>query len=131
MAFGKAMGMMGKSKLKPAPDEHKGSSKPEPKGKTGGEAGDGPGDAHSDIHAHLQSMHEKTGGAHSHVEHHMGGGHTSHHISEHGEISGPNEHGSTDGVKGDMDQMLGQDGMPEASGDRQVGNMPEHTMSGF
>jgi hypothetical protein len=136
MAFGKEMAMMGKSKLKPekkAPDEQKGKEKPvDHSGKVGGEAGDGPGDAKSPIHSHLQSMHEQTGNAHSHVEHHMGGGHTSHHISEHGEISGPNEHGSTDEVKQSMDQVLGQgDGMAPASGNAQVGNDPVHSMSGF
>lgn len=127
MAFGKAMGMMGKSKLKP-------EEKPEPKGKVGGEAGDGPGDAKSDakspIHEHLAKMHEMTGNAHSHVEHHIGGGHTSHHISEHGEMSGPHEHGSTDEVKQGMDQMMG-DGMEPASGNAEVGNEPVHSMSGF
>src|ERR1700759_3887621 len=132
MAFGKAMNMMGKSKLKP--EKYEGKEKPEPKGKVGGEAGDGPGDAkgmeHEPIHAHLKAMHEKTGNAHSHVEHHFDGHHTSHHISEHVEISGPHEAGSTDEVKGNMDSMLVMgDGMPAASGYAEVVNEPVQSMS--
>jgi hypothetical protein len=132
MAFEQAMKSMGKSKLKPskAPDERKGSEKPTPAGKTGGEGGDGPGDAMSPIHEHLQKMHEMTGNAHSHIEHHMGGGHTSHHISEHGEMSGPHEHANMQDLHGHMDQMMG-DGMGAASGDAEVGNEPVHSMSGF
>lgn len=131
MAFGKQMSMMG-GKMKPksakAPE---GESKPEPKGKVAGEDGDGPGDAKSPIHEHLSKMHEMTGNAHTHVEHHMGGGHTSHHISEHGEMSGPHDHASTDDVKGGMDQMLGMgDGMAPMD-DQKPAMAPQHAMSGF
>lgn len=135
MAFDAAMKSMG-GKMKPksakSADEHKGKDKPEPKGKTGGEGGDGPGDAKSEmnpIHEHLQAMHEMTGNAHTHVEHHMDGHHTSHHISSEGAMSGPHEHGSTEEVKQGMDQNLGM-GMAD-SGNAQVGNEPQHAMSGF
>ena len=129
MAFGKPMEMMGKKpKSAKAPDEDKGKPKPAEHGKTEGEE-DGGGE-HEPIHAHLKKMHEMTGNAHSHVEHHFDGHHTSHHISEHGEVSGPHEHGSTDELKGRMDQMLGGEQQP-ADG----GGMPmepqQHSMSGF
>jgi hypothetical protein len=139
MAFEQAMKSMGKPKAKAKPAEPgekrvkdepaKGSNKPEPHGTVGGEHGDGPGDAMSSIHQHLTAMHGMTGNAHTHVEHHMGGHHTSHHISEHGEVSGPHEHGSTDEVKQGMDQNLGM-GQPDP-GNAEVGNEPQHSMSGF
>jgi hypothetical protein len=53
-------------------------------------------DHHAAIHEHLAQMHAATGHAHTHIEHHGDGTHTSHHIDEGGNISGPHEHGSTE-----------------------------------
>jgi hypothetical protein len=130
------MKMMGGKPKPPMAKGPKPPSKPmaekpkEPQGKVAGEGGDGPGDALSSIHGHLQSMHEQTGNAHSHIEHHFDGHHTSHHISEHGEMSGPHEHPNTEALNAHMSSM-GGDGMAPASGNAEVGNEPSHTMSGF
>lgn len=51
---------------------------------------------HEAIHDHLRNMHEQTGQAHAHIEHHGDGTHTSHHIDGNGEISGPNHHASAE-----------------------------------
>jgi len=48
------------------------------------------------IHDHLRSMHEQTGEAHSHVEHHGDGTHTSHHVDSAGEVTGPAKHASAE-----------------------------------
>lgn len=53
-----------------------------------------PSDGAGDIEEHLRARHAETGHAHSHIEHHGDGRHTSHHIDETGEVSGPHEHGS-------------------------------------
>jgi hypothetical protein len=67
------------------------------------------GDAQEMIHAHLGKMHEMTGKAHSHIEHHGDGTHTSHHVDEQGQISGPIDHESTEAMNEHMAQM-GQEG---------------------
>ncbi len=61
------------------------------------------------IKQHLEERHAETGHAHSHVEHHGDGRHTSHHISEGGEHSGPHEHDSLDSVKQHMASMSGEE----------------------
>ena len=72
------------------------------------------------IKQHLEERHAETGHAHSHVEHHGDGRHTSHHISREGEHSGPIEHESTEAMQQHMGQMGGeQDDMemgPEEDG---------------
>lgn len=68
-----------------------------------------------DIHEHLRSMHEKTGHAHSHVEHHGDGSHTSHHIHEDGNIEGPHEHPDTQSMSAKMEEMGEPEGMSEDS----------------
>lgn len=60
---------------------------------------------HAEIHQHLQSMHEQTGKAHSHVEHHGDGRHTSHHVHEDGNIEGPHEHPDTESMQAKMQEM--------------------------
>lgn len=73
------------------------------------EVGEG---GHEDIHEHLRAQHEKTGHAHSHVEHHGDGTHTSHHIHESGEIEGPHEHPDTESMLQKMQEMGGEGGEP-------------------
>ena len=62
------------------------------------------------IKQHLEERHAETGHAHSHVEHHGDGRHTSHHISEAGEHSGPHDHENLDALKSHMDQFLNEEG---------------------
>jgi len=61
-----------------------------------------------EIKQHLESRHAATGHAHSHVEHHGDGRHTSHHISEAGEHSGPHEHENMDALHEHMKQIAGE-----------------------
>ena len=65
---------------------------------------------HEQIHAHLQAMHEQTGEAHTHVEHHDDGSHTSHHVSKSGEVHGPHDHANIEALKQHMDQFLEEEG---------------------
>lgn len=75
------------------------------------------GDAHEEIHEHLRSRHAATGHAHSHVEHHGDGRHTSHHVDEAGEVSGPIEHESDEDLHNHMSQFGG--GSPEGDGEEE------------
>lgn len=152
MAFDAAMKSMG-GKMKPksakSPDEHKGSDKPEPKGKTEGEESGGgmsidkseggyktsDGQEHGHLGAALMHVanHHEPGGKHLHV-HHDGMGITSHGIHESGKHDGPHEHGSpeeagqhaasflADQAVGGGDEMVGGQGGQQA---------PQHSMSGF
>jgi len=101
MKFGK--GYLGGSGEKAAPMPHE----TEPENAGGDEA----------IKQHLEERHAETGHAHSHIEHHGDGRHTSHHISEAGEHSGPHEHESLDALHEHMKQIAGEgdenDGEPE------------------
>lgn len=132
MAFNNAMKMMKgpakpKAKMSKAPDAEMGKEKPEPKGSIGGEE---MGDS-SPIHAHLKSMHEMTGNAHSHVEHHMDGHHTSHHVSEMGEMSGPHDHPDSASLGAHMGSMGGGGQHETPPG---MGNHPfnsQQDMTGF
>lgn len=71
---------------------------------------DGGEDHHQAIREHLEEMHQKTGHAHSHVEHHGDGTHTSHHISAEGEHSGPHNHANLEELKDSFDQFVGEEG---------------------
>ena len=62
------------------------------------------------IKSHLAERHAETGHAHSHVEHHGDGRHTSHHISEGGEHSGPHDHENLEALKSHMNQFLDEEG---------------------
>ena len=62
------------------------------------------------IHEHLRAMHEQTGGAHSHVEHHEGGAYTSHHVSKGGEVNGPHEHANLEELKSAFDRFIDEEG---------------------
>lgn len=64
---------------------------------------------HEAIHEHLQNMHAQTGESHSHIEHHEGGAHTSHHITKEGEVHGPHDHANLEALKGHMDKFLGEE----------------------
>jgi hypothetical protein len=66
------------------------------------------GDPTAMIHEHLTKMHEMTGKAHSHVEHHGDGTHTSHHVDEQGQVSGPHEHESMEALHQHMAQLHGE-----------------------
>lgn len=126
MAFNNAVKMMKgpakpKAKMAKPADGEMGKEKPETEQ---GEGDSGP------IQAHLKSMHEQTGNAHSHVEHHMDGHHTSHHVSEMGEMSGPHEHPDSASLGAHMGSMGG--GQHEAPPG--MGNHPfnsQQDMSGF
>jgi hypothetical protein len=65
---------------------------------------------HEQIHEHLRNMHEQTGEAHSHIEHHDDGSHTSHHIDKGGEVHGPHDHANIEELKSAMDQFLNEEG---------------------
>ena len=67
-------------------------------------------DGDGEIKQHLESMHAKTGEAHSHVHHKADGSHTSHHISAEGEHSGPHDHENLDALKSHFDQFLDEEG---------------------
>ena len=82
-------------------DEILGGKKEEPREEEGGD---------EPIKEHLRSMHEEDGEAHSHVTHHFDGSHTSHHISDTGEESGPHEHENLEALKSHMDQFLDEEG---------------------
>ena len=79
----------------------------EPEGEAGHEMEEAGESHHAAIHEHLRNMHEMTGKAHSHVEHHGGGKHTSHHVDHEGNVSGPHEHASTEEMAQHMDGMEG------------------------
>lgn len=102
MKFGK--GYLGGNQSAPAEPET--GQEPE---QEGGE------EHHEAIRAHLEDMHQRTGHAHSHVEHHGDGRHTSHHISAEGEHSGPHEHGSDEEMMEHMGHVAG--GHQEPDGD--------------
>lgn len=68
-----------------------------------------PGEDES-IHEHLRERHAETGHAHSHIEHHGDGTHTSHHIDAEGETSGPHDHENMEALKDHMDQFLNEEG---------------------
>lgn len=74
----------------------------------GGDEGGGPEPHHTAIHAHLQQMHTETGEAHSHVEHHGDGTHTSHHVDASGQVSGPHHHADAQSLQAKMQEMAGQ-----------------------
>ena len=75
------------------------------------------GSHHAAIHDHLQEMHEATGHAHSHIEHHGDGRHTSHHIDEAGQMSGPHDHENLEALKSHMDQFLNEEGEEGGEGE--------------
>ena len=80
----------------------------DPLAQPGSEGGTGEMEPHhAAIHEHLRAMHEETGEAHSHVEHHADGSHTSHHVSAEGEISGPHHHENSDVMAEHMKSMAG------------------------
>ena len=62
----------------------------------------------------LKAAHEGTGEAHSHIEHHEDGSHTSHHIGKDGEMSGPHDHENIEALKDHMDQFLEEEGREKA-----------------
>ena len=64
---------------------------------------------HEAIHEHLHQMHEQTGEAHSHVEHHDDGTHTSHHVDKEGEVTGPHSHANLEALKDHMDNFLNEE----------------------
>lgn len=66
-----------------------------------------PEEGRAKIEDHLTERHAETGHAHSHIEHHGDGRHTSHHIDEEGRLSGPVEHESTEDLKSHLDQFDG------------------------
>lgn len=103
--FNFPIGGSGKPMAKPAP---KPMAQPEPQGEEQG------GDVTPEIHQHLQSVHEQTGKAHTHVEHHGDGTHTSHHISESGEVSGPHDHQNLEELKQAFDQFIGEEGKEDS-----------------
>lgn len=103
MKYGK--GYLGGSKEAPMPHE----SNPVD---AGGE------EHHEAIRQHLESMHQQTGHAHSHVEHHGDGRHTSHHISADGEHSGPHDHENLEELKNSFDQFANEE---EHEGDHEGG----------
>ena len=67
------------------------------------------GDPTPAIHAHLQDIHDQTGEAHSHVEHHDDGTHTSHHIDKAGQISGPHDHANLEDLKNSFNQFANEE----------------------
>ncbi|MDE2103196.1 MAG: hypothetical protein KGL39_38475 [Patescibacteria group bacterium] len=83
--------MPGKGPEKGKPEMHKG------------------GEEHADIKAHLERMHTEHGGKHSYVHHHEDGTHTSHHIDDEGNVSGPHEHDDTDALNEHMKGFAGGD----------------------
>jgi len=64
---------------------------------------------HAAIHEHLRSMHEQTGEAHSHVEHHEDGSATTHHVSKDGEVTGPHHHNTAEEAKNKLDEFFDQE----------------------
>jgi hypothetical protein len=70
-------------------------------------------DGHEEIHEHLASMHAATGHAHSHVEHHGDGKHTSYHVDDAGQVSGPHEHGSLEELHSHMSSLHGEGEMAD------------------
>jgi hypothetical protein len=75
---------------------------------------------HEQIHEHLRSMHEQTGEAHSHIEHHGDGTHTSHHVTREGEVTGPHHHASAEELVEHLKEHL-----PEEEREIQEGREPE------
>jgi hypothetical protein len=73
-----------------------------------GDQGAQPEPHHAAIHAHLQQMHAATGEAHSHVEHHGDGTHTSHHVDAAGQVSGPHHHVDAQSLQAKMEEAAGQ-----------------------
>jgi len=71
--------------------------------------GDEMGMDNTDINDHLANMHEQDGKAHSHVIHHGDGTHTSHHVDENGEVSGPHDHENLQALKDHFDQFLNEE----------------------
>jgi len=65
---------------------------------------------HEQIHEHLRNMNQMTGEAHSHIEHHEDGSHTSHHVSKDGEMHGPHDHANIEKLKSNMDKFLEEEG---------------------
>lgn len=100
--FGFPYGSLGGAK-KAAPKPPAGDD-----GADGMDNGDG-GDATSQIHEHLRNMHAATGHAHTHVEHNGDGTHTSHHIDEDGNISGPHDHANLEELKGAFDNFVDEE----------------------
>lgn len=72
---------------------------------------------HAAIHEHLKDMHEATGHAHSHIEHHGDGRHTSHHIDASGSVSGPHDHENLEALKDHMGQFLDEEGQEGDEGE--------------
>ena len=100
MKFGK--GYLGGGGEKPQSHEM------EPQGEQGG------GD--EAIKQHLAERHAETGHAHSHIEHHGDGRHTSHHISDGGEHSGPHEHASAEELVNHLKEHLPEEEQEIAEG---------------
>ena len=95
--------------------------KSDPLEQPGKESGGEMAEHHPTIHDHLRQMHEVTGEAHSHVEHHSDGSHTSHHVDMAGEISGPHHHANSDEMAEHMKSM----GHEEPDGD-EMKDEPEY-----
>lgn len=92
-------------------NQPKPSAKPAAKPMAAEPDGDEPmgGDVTPEIHQHLQAMHSATGEAHTHVEHHDDGSHTSHHVNKAGEVHGPHDHANLEELKSAMDQFIGEE----------------------
>lgn len=74
-----------------------------------------------DVHEHLAAMHAATGNAHSHIEHHEDGTHTSHHVDREGNVTGPHDHANLEALKSHMDQFLDEEGQEGDGGDEDGG----------
>lgn len=108
MAYNWPIGSGGAAQRKPG-NQRKASGQPQERGAGAlePEEHEQGGDTHAAIHEHLRSMHEATGHAHTHVEHHGDGTHTSHHVDESGNVSGPHEHESTEALNEHIAQTAG------------------------
>jgi hypothetical protein len=86
------------------------ASQPKPEAVEPGEEEQGELEPHHEqIHEHLRSMHEQTGEAHSHVEHHGDGTHTSHHVTKEGEVTGPHHHNTAEEAKAKLDEFFNEE----------------------
>lgn len=69
------------------------------------------------VHEHLMAMHDEMGGAHTHIHHKPEGGHTTHHVTEDGEVQGPHEHATAEELVEHLRNHLPEEEQEIAEGD--------------
>lgn len=101
------------------------ASKPAPMHPAGGKPPEMEDHGPSSVHEHLSAMHAETGGKHMHIHSPGDGTHTTHHVTEDGQMQGPHEHAGDEELKAHVGSTMGDEGGSDPYSEGS-GAMPMH-----